>query len=177
MYFCPICEYILDISKSNIKDEESDHMNISNADDIFKLLSSNLDLSDYKPTISKDDIIKNKKYKKLSDKDKLSIDKLYDESISSGAEFKCPNCNYSKEITKTTLLYQITNDNKLTIIKDISENKLITMNPILPHTHDYTCKNIDCQTHKDASLKNSVFYKEKGSYKVNYICCICYYGW
>jgi hypothetical protein len=179
MYFCPICSYILDIGKSSNDDTENteDIIKISNIDDIFKLLTNNIDLSNYKPTFSKDDIIKNKKYKKISESDKNKINQLYDNIIHSGAEFKCPNCNYNKEITTTTLLYQITIDDKSNLIKSLEENELITTNPILPHTHDYSCKNVDCSTHKNIKLKNAVFYKEKNSYKVNYICCVCYYGW
>ena len=180
MYFCPICSYVLDIGKSNNKDEDENNTNIikiSNVDDMFKLLADNTDLYNYKPTFNKYDIIKNKKYKKISESDKNKINQLYDNIIYSGAEFKCPNCNYNKEIITTTLLYQITIDDKPTTIKSLDENKLITMNPILPHTHDYTCKNLDCSTHKNIKLKNAVFYKEKGSYKVNYICCVCNYGW
>jgi len=178
MYFCPICSYVLDIGKSTNKDDNiDDYIKINNIDNLFKLLSDNTDLSNYKPLFTKDDIIKNKKYKKISDVDKNKINQLYDNIISSGAEFKCPYCNYSKDITKTTLLYQITLDDNPIIIKSLEENKLITMDPLLPHTHDYTCKNINCDTHKNINLKNAVFYKDKNNYKVNYICCNCYYGW
>ena len=175
MYFCPICSYILDIGKSSNKDN---NIKITNTDNLFKLLSDNIDLTNYEPLFTKDDIIKNKKYKKISDTDKNKINQLYDNIISYGTEFKCLNCNYTKDITKTTLLYQIIiDDNPSIIIKSLEENKLITLDPLIPHTHDYTCKNIDCDTHKNINLKNAVFYKDKGNYKVNYICCNCYYGW
>ena len=94
-----------------------------------------------------------------------------------GAEFKCDNCNYSKQIIETTLLYQITMDNKLEKIYTLDENELITKDPLLPHTRDYICKNPSCITHKNNDIKNYIFYKEKNSYKVNYICCVCYYNW
>ena len=97
--------------------------------------------------------------------------------MSSGAEFKCNNCNNSKQITETTMLYKIDMTDKLLKIKTLEENELLSMDPLLPHTHDYTCKNPSCITHKDISKKDSVFYKEIGSYKPIYICCICFYSW
>ena len=177
MYFCPICSYLLDISKSSNKADIEDTITINNTDELFKLLSSNTELSNYNLTFSKDDIIKNKKYKKLEDFDKQKIEKIYENLISSGAKFECPNCYYNKEITKTTLLYQIIIDDKISTIKSLEENELISKDPLLPHTHDYICKNTDCNTYKNNSLKDAVFYKEKGSYKVNYICCVCYFSW
>ena len=49
--------------------------------------------------------------------------------------------------------------------------------PLLPHTHDYDCKNPSCITHKKPELKDSVFIREKKSFKINYICCVCFYNW
>ena len=62
-------------------------------------------------------------------------------------------------------------------IKSIEENELTCKDPLLPHTHDYTCKNPGCISHKDIKLKDAIFYKERNSYRVNYICTICFYNW
>ena len=182
MYFCPNCSYILDISKinnSNNQLEESIQKKvIEKPADLFKLIENNEDLLNYTIIFSKEELELNKKYKKISNSDKNKINQLYSNNNIINAEFNCPNCNYSKEITETTLLYRIDIIDKITTnIKTLEENKLITSNPLLPNTKDYTCKNIDCKTHTNIELKNSVMYKDKNSYKVNYICCVCYYGW
>lgn len=182
MYFCPNCSYILDISKINNSNTESSETIqkkiIEKPVDLFKLLEDNEDLSHYTIIFSKEDLELNKKYKKISNTDKNKINQLYSNNIIINAEFRCPNCNYSKEIIETTLLYRIdTIDKTTTNIKTLEENKLITSNPLLPNTKDYTCKNISCTTHTNIELKNSVMYKDKNNYKVNYICCVCYYGW
>ena len=40
---------------------------------------------------------------------------------------------------------------------------------LVPHTQNYTCKNPNCSTHKNPLTKDSVFYKERNSYKLTYI--------
>jgi hypothetical protein len=182
MYFCPNCSYLFDIAKSSkvSKDKEQDNRTIiAKLADAFKKLEQNEDLSKYRADFPKDEMSKNKKYQKLKEEDKIKMNQLFEEVVSSGAEFKCDNCNFSKQITETTLLYQITPgiEDKQLKIKSLEENEIIARDPTLPHTHDYTCKNPSCITHKNPSLKDSVFYRDKNSYKINYICSVCYFNW
>jgi hypothetical protein len=180
MYFCPNCSYLFDIAKSSkvSKDVEADTRTVlKKLVDAFKKLDEKEDLSKYKAEFSKDEMAKNKKYQKLKEEDKVKMNQLFEEIVSSGAEFKCENCNFSKQISETTLLYSLNMEDKMVKIRSLEENELITKDPLLPHTHDYTCKNPSCVTHKNSSLKDSVFFREKNSYKLNYICCVCYYNW
>lgn len=178
MYFCPNCSYLFDISKSSkISKETDDRVIINKLPEAFKKIEDNEDLVKYKAGFSKDEMGKNKKYQKLKDEDKIKMNQLFEELVSSGAEFKCNNCNFIKPISETTLLYSINMESKVVKIKNLEENELIVNDPTLPHTQDYTCKNPSCITHKNTSLKNAVFFKEKNSYKPNYICCVCYYNW
>lgn len=176
MYFCPNCSYILDITKS-VSTTTSDKIPILKINDIFKLLENNENLIKYTPEFTKTELEKNKKYQKLSNTDKAIIDVIFETNLMSDAEFKCDNCNYSKKILDTTLLYQINIDEKINKIFTLEENELITKDPLLPHTHDYICKNPKCTTHDNTTIKDAVFYKTKNNYKINYICCICYYNW
>jgi hypothetical protein len=91
--------------------------------------------------------------------------------------YHCENCNNSKQITETTILYQINMEDKMVQVRSLEENELTTKDPLLPHTHDYTCKNPSCITHKKPELKDSVFLRESGTYKLTYICCVCYFSW
>lgn len=178
MYFCPNCSYLFDISKSSKVSKDSDSRNpIKKLVDAFKKLEDNEDLSKYKAEFSKEEMAKNKKYQKLKDDEKIKMNQLFEEVVSSGAEFRCENCNYVKQIMETTMLYQINTEDKITKFKNLEENELLCSDPLLPHTHDYTCKNPSCITHKNPSLKDSVFYREKNSYKLNYVCCVCFYSW
>jgi hypothetical protein len=183
MHFCPNCSYLFDISKSSIvKDTEtsftqdSDTKNLT-LNDVFKKLEEKDDLTKYTIAFTKDELIKNKKYQKLTDENKQKLNILFDDNIYSGAEFKCNNCNNTKQISETTLLYEINLDNTTNNkIKNIKENKLMCKDPLLPHTQDYVCKNPECPTHKNTKLRDAVFYKEKNSYNINYICTVCFYN-
>lgn len=177
MYFCPNCSYIFDIQKSSKITNEDNRIVINKIVDAFKKLDDNEDLTKYRAEFSKEEMAKNKKYQKLKEDDKIKINQLFEELVSSGAEFKCNNCNYIKKIVETTVLYQINMEDKLVKINSLEENELIVKNPLLPHTHDYTCKNPSCVTHKKSELRDAVFYKAKNSYKPTYICTICFYNW
>lgn len=178
MYFCPNCSYLFDIAKSSKISKETDsRILVKKIPDAFKKLEDNEDLSKYKAEFSKEEMGKNKKYQKLKEEDKIKMNQLFEEIVSSGAEFKCNNCNFSKQINETTLLYQINLEDNLVKIKSLEENELISKDPLLPHTHDYTCKNPSCITHKNSNIKDAVFIREKLSYKLNYICTVCNYNW
>jgi hypothetical protein len=178
MYFCPNCSYLFEIAKSSEISKEVDTRNgIKKLTDAFKKLEENDDLSKFRAEFSKEEMGKNKKYQKLKEEDKIKINQLFDEIVSSGAEFRCDNCNFTRQITETTLLYQINLEDNNIKIRSLEENELISKDPLLPHTHDYTCKNPSCLTHQNIDLKDAVFLREKNSYKLNYICTICNYNW
>lgn len=177
MFFCPNCSYLFDISKSLKTQIKDDRIIINKVNDAFIKIDENEDMTKYKASFLKEDMTKNKKYQKFTDENKIKMNLLFEEQVSSGAEFKCNNCNYIKPITETTLLYQINVEDKLEKVKTLQENQLLINDPLLPHTHDYTCKNTNCITHNKPELKDSVFMREKNSYKLNYICCICFYNW
>lgn len=181
MYFCPKCSYLFDITKTSKISSQNDDVRIpiSKLGDAFKKLDENPsdDFTKYKALFSRDEMVKNKKYQKLSDDEKIKLNIFFEETVSSGADFKCENCFYSKPITDTILLYQVNFEEKNIKVKSIEENELLCKDPLYPHTHDYTCKNPSCITYKDSKLKDAIFYKEKNSYKVNYICTICFYNW
>jgi hypothetical protein len=178
MNFCPNCNNILDCIKSlNISSEK---ISLKKCSDLIKLIENNEDISNYKVEFNKIDILEHKKYLKYDENLKNKINQLFKQTsnLNTSAEYKCLNCGYSKPILETTRLYynSVDSDN-LIFIKSLEENELISNDPLVPHTKDYICKNPNCITHKQSELKDSIFYKDKHSYKVNYICCICFYNW
>jgi hypothetical protein len=179
MYFCTYCTYLLDIAKSSKMSSGSDTREpIAKIADAFNKLELGQNLAMYKAEFSKEDMIKNKKYQKLSETDKIKINQIFEEIASSGAEFKCNNCSLTKPIVETTLLYRIDMEDKVVNkISSLEENELTCKNPILPHTHDYTCKNQNCPTHSNPKLKDAVFIREKNTYNLQYICSVCFYNW
>jgi len=179
MYFCPNCSYIFDIYKSvNTTPVNDTRISIKKSNDLFKLLENNSDLSKYKAEFTKEELNKNKKYQKIKDDEKYLINIIFENILSSDAEFHCNNCNLSNKINETTLLYNINfNENNTNNNFTLEENKLMTKNPLYQHTHDYICKNIDCETHKNNLIKDAIYVKNNNNYNGFHICCICYYNW
>ena len=177
MYFCPNCSYSFDIVKSSNSITKDIRIEITKMAEAHKIYEGNNDMSKYIATFSRDETSKNKKYQKFNDKQKMEFNQIFDAITSSGAEFKCNNCNNIQPIKKTILLYNLNIEDKNTFPKTLENNEFICNDPILPRTHDYTRKNPNCITHKNIKSKEAVFYKEKNTYKVIYICAVCYFSW
>ena len=176
MYFCPSCSYTFDIIKSS-STQKDNRTPIEKIGDALKKIEDNDDISKFVATFNRDEKNKNKRYQKLSDKQKLTFNDLFEETINTGAEFKCNNCNNIEPIKETVLLYKLNVDEKQQNFRTLEENEFLSKDPILPRTHDYICKNPNCITHKNIKLKQAVFFKDNNSFKVNHICCVCYYSW
>jgi len=174
MYFCPQCSYSFDIVKASKLKDTGEKTMLKNVSDAIK--NKNKNMSKYQVGFSKKQLLRNKKYKKLSEEDKSKLEKLFLKNISSGAQFQCNNCGYVKQISKTIRLYQMDLENDTST--NVTENyELICQDQTLPRTHDYICKNINCITHKDKSKKEAVFYHLPNSYQLKYVCCVCFYAW
>jgi hypothetical protein len=175
MYFCPKCYYLFDIGKS------SDNNNVILKEPIKKVLDAlkkiDDDLENYRADFKEEDLHKNAKYKKLTEEQKNNLAKLFEDKTVIGAEFKCNNCNFIKPIKDTVLLFELNYSNNVNKSKSLIDNELYCQNPILPRTHDYICKNNKCLTHKNKESKEAVFYRHKDSFKMIYICCVCYHNW
>ena len=177
MYFCPSCSYSFDIVKSSQSSSQKDtRVSIEKLSEALKKFEAEEDMSKFVAQFSREETNKNKKYQKLDDNQKVKFNQIFEEILSSGAEFKCNNCNNIQPIKETVLLYNINMEEK-SKMRTLEENEFICQDPILPRTHDYICKNPNCITHKQSEKKESVFFKEKDSFKVNYICTVCFYSW
>lgn len=175
MYFCPKCNYAFDISKNLTNSDNREK--ITRIIDVFKLIKKKEDLSKFVADgFTIDDVKNNKYYEKISSKTKKNIEQIFDTNTS-GISFQCNNCNYKDPIKKSIQLYSMDLNSEVAQNKSIEDNKLISKNPILPRTRDYSCKNINCITHKDTSNKEAVFYKEPNTYNVNYVCTVCFNSW
>ena len=187
MYFCPECSYVFDIGKSNQINDDIEIL--SDVDDVIKEYQKG-NLSKFNIDISKNELEKFNKFKKLGSKEKKDLEKIVDSKITtSNVMFQCNNCNYMENINKSILIYKVEVNHKIssdiTMKKDINQInsktiddfKLISMNPILPRTRDYNCKNLKCITHTNKIKKEAVFYKNPETYDVHYVCTVCYHPW
>ena len=176
MYYCPECNYSFDISKLT---KSKTKKTLETVEDAIKRYRAGKDLSDYSANFSKEELLKHKKIIKLSKEEKDSFSALFENtSTFEKIEFKCVNCNFRKPINSSIKLYEIDFiEDNVSKFKSISENKLLFNNPIYPRTKDYTCKNINCITHKDKKNKEAVFYKDNKTNHLVYICGVCFTNW
>ena len=93
MYFCPNCSYLFDISKSSNTIKVVDtRIPINKVIDAITLFEEGTNLSNYKATFNKEEITKNKKFQKFKDIDRIKVMQIFEDLISSGADFICNNC-------------------------------------------------------------------------------------
>ena len=179
MYFCPNCSYALDISKSNIQNIE-EKVVINDPDELISKFKKKSNLSNYSLFVDKEELIKNKKYDKLSSKNK-DILLGFLENISSDVMFKCNNCDYSENINKSILLYSHVisenDDNDVYNKITLNDYKLMVKNPIYSRTRDYNCKNVKCVTHTNKIEKEAIYFRNPKNYEITYVCNTCYHPW
>ena len=119
VFFCPDCQYTLGISKSStLEDYDDERKEISNVNEVFKLIEKDVDFSDYKTNILKTDLVKNKKYTKLNNSQKNNINQLFSSKIYD-ADLNCTNCGYRKQISSTIKLYEFNVSDKENIVEQL----------------------------------------------------------
>lgn len=179
MYFCPKCNYSFDISKAGADDKaEEDTRKSLDIEGAIKRLKAGKNLNIYKADFTLEELESDKNYMKLEDDEKEKMKALFNTNAAiGGIMFKCNNCSYKKRINETIKLYQLNVDSVYSVYRSMDDNKLLFLNPIYPRTRDYTCKNINCVSHKDETNKEAVFFREKDSYLTNYVCGVCYSNW
>lgn len=177
MFFCPKCNFSLDLSK-NIPAEISGDIQLKTPKDFIDIaLDDDID-GNLKLIFSKKELLSSKEYKKLSDEEKESINKKFQEisNVSFNlAYFICKNCQFVTKLEQGTKVYEVSinsqfleNDNINNKIKDLT----------LPRTKDYICPNKKCESHNNLLEKEAIFYRPyKNSYNLKYVCGTCMTSW
>ncbi len=199
MKFCPKCDNIMDISRTAPKASfGTDPTTLSNTttekqtetdknkednDNIIKVINmfkNGIDLTSEK--IDYEQLIKHKEYLALKDKEKKELVKIVksieDEGLS--AFMICKNCSYFEKLVHRTMVLNKMSKNSSDSSEqnDYSKYKFMRYDNTLPHTRDYVCKNKDCKTHKDHTLKDAKWFRpNQSSYETFYVCCECGFVW
>ena len=177
MFFCPKCNFSLDLSK-NIPPEISGDIQIKTAKDFIEIASDDDIDGNIKVNFSKKDLISSREYKKLSTDEKEIVDKKFKDinDVSFNlAYFICNNCQFVTKLENGTKVYEVSMKAKYTQNENL-ENKINDFT--LPRTKDYICPNKKCASHKNTSDKEAIFYRAyKNSYNLRYVCGICETSW
>jgi hypothetical protein len=196
MQFCPKCDNIMDIGKTSPKisfipeptslsattvTEPTTTQNVADNDQIIKIINmfkNGFDISNEK--VDTDILSKHKEFISLKDKDRKELIKTLKmvEDDSQTAYIICKNCSYSEKLIKRTLLLNKISKNSITEFDDLSKYKYMRYDNTLPHTRDYICKNKECKSNKDHTLKNAKWFRpNQSSYVTYYVCCECGTVW
>lgn len=199
MQFCPKCDNIMDIGKTAPKisfvpeptslsattvtatTANTTTENIVDNDQIIKIINmfkNGFDISNEKVDI--DTLSKHKEFLNLKDKDRKELIKTLKmvEDDSQTAYIICKNCSYSEKLIKRTLLLNKISKNSMTEFDNLSKYKYMRYDNTLPHTRDYICKNKECKSNKDHTLKNAKWFRpNQSSYITYYVCCECGTVW
>lgn len=190
MFFCPQCNYALDITKTLPQTETGTTKQlvpqqiISNINEfVTNVLKKPEELNNASLGFQVNSLTSNAKYKKLSKQNQELVLSKFNEitnktSGKHGVYFICKYCGYSSPIKKGTIIYN-KNISKEQQVTSLENYDLKCIDPTLPRTKDYICKNAECPTQdkKHEDEKEAVFFRPKHSYEVTYVCCVCKKGW
>lgn len=179
MYFCPKCNFLLDITK-NIQNQNNKQIN---SIEEFIERSLNNDLSNInKLKFSINDLVKDNNFKKLgNDQQKILKNKynLYCKNNSFvNAYFFCDNCNFNTKLEPGTIIFKTSTSDNFEEDNDILVSRVL--DKTLPRTKDFICPNQKCETNKNFNDKNreAVFYRpESNNFNLKYVCCVCKLSW
>jgi hypothetical protein len=133
------------------------------------------------------DLNKNTTFNKLSNNQKTLVinrilekipkgkSKQSDSVVSKDSYYYCKSCGYNEIIPPKQFIFS-RGDEKNDDFYNYRFRNYIHDNT-LPRSKKYNCINDNCSTHSNPSLKLAVFYRQKNSYNVRYICTVCNNFW
>lgn len=135
------------------------------------------------------DLNKNSTFNKLSSNQKTLIinrilekipkstktNKINESIVNKESYFYCKSCGYNEKIPEKMFIFSRGDEKK----DDLYNSRFINYkyDNTLPYSKKYNCINNNCLTHKNPEKKMAVFYRQKGSYNIRYICTICDNYW
>ena len=174
MYFCPKCNFILDICNkvsSNILQE------INAVEEFIEIVDNDNDLDyNYKIKFKLNDLEKNKSFLKLNDIKKKNVLNNFNKiNNTNSIYFFCNNCNYIEPMENGKILFTSSNININNIHLPNDDN--IILDSTLPRTKDFICPNKKCTSKKNNNKEAIFFRPDPKSYKLIYICTTCSQKW
>lgn len=180
--FCPNCNNLYDITNINPSQLLSDETETSTSEiDYAEIINNLLKNVDVDQKINLNNLTSHQEYKKLSAKQKETINKKLEKNVNAShgnlvPSYFCTTCgNYEAiKIGSVILDRSICKDNNF----DLEKSDEILNDKTLPISRNYICPNNNCESHKDHSKRAAKFNRiEKGKYRLIYVCCACKSSW
>lgn len=188
--FCPNCNNILDISKTKPHATVQSLTSLTPEDDvesstnlITKIISGEEPNEQDIKNIKIENLIKLEEFKKLSNKQKSTIqNKLADmietkDEANIAAFYICRNCHHSEPIQAQTLLTTKIGTGSSADFYNIEKLRNNVHSKVLPRTRNYICTDESCTSHKNPEKREAVFFKIGSSLQVWYVCTVCKSVW
>lgn len=100
--------------------------------------------------------------------------KKYDVSSLKGV-YICRICGHKAIIIPGTTIFVRPSDQIVKTYNSINTNKI--HDPTYPVTRNYICPNSICESHKDPTKREAIFYRISTTYDIQYICKTCTFVW
>jgi hypothetical protein len=155
----------------------------TNVSEILNGSDTDLDIKNFNVS----DLNKNTTFNKLSNNQKTLVinrilekmpknkTKQSDNVASKDSYYYCKSCGYNEIIPSGQFIFS-RGDEKNDDFYNYRFKNYIYDNT-LPRSKKYNCVNDKCPTHNNPSLKLAVFYRQKNSYNIRYICTVCNGFW
>lgn len=187
MFFCDKCRYLFNVTK-DVKSKQVGGKVSEALTALFDKFSKNEPIveGDLKE-VTMNNLMGDERFENMNKKNQKkmmttikSIDKNFfveenKEDIGSNiAYFICKFCKNYKPIKPGTLIYS--KNYNTSSSSDVDDYTYAIYDQTLPRSRQYICKNDNCETHKNDSIKEAVITKN-ATEQVVYICTICSTSW
>jgi transposase-like protein len=188
MKFCKHCNYVLNISKTPINNEEKVTYTIETMDQYLNYLKNvstelnhEVELKIDYETLKSKLMGKFKKNVKKVDDFLKDYETLKNKTVeNTNIYFICQNCNSSFEIEPATIILSTNLDISNQQIQNYDLQFKI-LDPTLPRTKDFICPNTSCESNSESKLdtvdREAVIFRENKSFITRYVCTTCLSDW
>jgi len=87
----------------------------------------------------------------------------------------CRKCGFKKKNKKNVIITKTYDMNEIKI--NTINNKYIIYDSTIPRTIIKDCPNDKCISQTDKTKRKAVFYPDKKTRELNYVCCNCFCNW
>lgn len=189
MFFCDKCHYLFNITKDVEGKQIGGKINKA-LTNLFNKFQTDETLTEKDlQKINRTDVLNDERFENMTIKDQnemkawiKTVNKSFfnkqntddTREIGNQAYFICKYCKNSRPIEPLTLIYS--KEYTTTSSVEDEDYTYAVDDQTLARTRDYICKNPECKTHSDETIKEAVLTKNN-NYQVVYICTSCSTYW
>ena len=187
MKFCKHCNYVLNISKTPIQNDDKIIYTIETMEqylnyikNVSEEVNQEVELKIDYDTLKAKLMVKYRKNTKKVDEILTNYQTIKNKTVENNSiYFICNNCNSSFEIEPGTIILSTNLDVSNQTIQEY-DFKLKVDDPTLPRTKDFICPNKECKSNDkkaDGVEREAIIFRENKSFITRYVCTMCLSDW